>query len=83
MKTIGKVALVAAMAAAAMSFSSPSSAATKKKVAAPALCTPGAWQAAGCFGWMRTGMRCGFDGRWYPSLVAFPDATCAPATARK
>ena len=83
MKTIGKVALVAAMAAMAVSFSSPSQAAKAKKkmaAAAPAACVPGAWQAAGCTGWMRTGQRCGFDGKWYPSLWMHPDATC---TAKK
>jgi hypothetical protein len=83
MKTIGKVALVAAMAAMAVSFSSPSYAAKAKKAAAPAACTAGAWQAAGCVGWMRTGQRCGFDGRWYPSLWSYPDATCTAATASK
>ncbi|MBZ0140403.1 MAG: hypothetical protein K8H87_11605 [Pseudorhodoplanes sp.] len=75
LKIIGKVAAVAAVAVVAASFSTPSYAAKKK--AAPAKCTAGAWQQAACVGLMRTGQRCGLDGKWYPSLVMYFDPSCA------
>ncbi|GIK81738.1 MAG: hypothetical protein M5U33_01620 [Pseudorhodoplanes sp.] len=75
LKIIGKAATVAALAVVAVSFSTPSHAAKKK--AAPAKCTAGAWQKSACVGLTRTGQRCGFDGKWYKSLVVYFDPSCA------
>ena len=48
LKTISKFVLVAAIAATAVSFSTPSYAAKKKKAAAPAACTAWQYKSAGC-----------------------------------
>jgi uncharacterized low-complexity protein len=74
LKTISKVVLIAAMA---VSFSTPSFAAKKKKVAAaPATCVAWTYTKTDCAnGWC--GMnRCGLDGKWYPSLLHCWEPAC-------
>ena len=77
LKTISKFVLVAAVAATAVSFSTPSYAAKKKKAAAPATCTAWQYKTATCnnLGWC-TMQRCGLDGKWYPSLMACWQPSC-------
>jgi hypothetical protein len=78
LKTISKFVLVAAVAAIAMSFSTPSFAAKKKKMAAaPATCVAWQYQTAQCnnLGWCSM-RRCGLDGKWYPSLMACWQPAC-------
>lgn len=78
LKTISKFVLVAAVAATAVSFSTPSYAAKKKKVAAaPATCTAWQYKTAQCnnLGWCSM-QRCGLDGKWYPSLMACWQPSC-------
>jgi hypothetical protein len=78
LKTISKFVLVAAVAAVAVSFSTPSYAAKKKKMAAaPATCTAWQYKTAQCnnLGWCSM-QRCGLDGKWYPSLMACWQPSC-------
>jgi hypothetical protein len=76
LKTISKFVLVAAVAAFAMSFSTPTYAA-KKKAAAPATCVAWQYKTAQCnnLGWCSM-QRCGLDGKWYPSLMACWQPAC-------
>ena len=74
LKTISKFVLVAAVAATAVSFSTPSFAAKKK--AAPATCVAWSYSKGACTaGWCRMN-RCGLDGKWYPSLLACWEPAC-------
>jgi predicted RNA-binding Zn ribbon-like protein len=78
LKTISKFVLVAAVAAMAVSFSTPSYAAKKKKMAAaPTACTAWQYKTAQCnnLGWCSM-QRCGLDGKWYPSLMACWQPSC-------
>jgi hypothetical protein len=78
LKTISKFVLVAAVAAVAVSFSTPSYAAKKKKMAAaPAACTAWQYKTTQCnnLGWCSM-QRCGLDGKWYPSLMACWQPSC-------
>jgi hypothetical protein len=78
LKTISKFVLVAAVAAIAMSFSTPTFAAKKKKMAAaPATCVAWQYKTAQCnnLGWCSM-QRCGLDGKWYPSLMACWQPAC-------
>jgi predicted RNA-binding Zn ribbon-like protein len=78
LNTISKFALIAAVAALAVSFSTPSFAAKKKKMAAaPATCTAWQYKSAQCnnLGWCSM-QRCGLDGKWYPSLMTCWQPAC-------
>ena len=70
LRLISKFVVVAAVAAIAVSFSTPSFAAKKKKAAAkPATCV--AWtntKTPECHGTMCHMYRCGLDGKWYRSM---------------
>ena len=75
LKTISKFVLVAAIAATAVSFSTPSFAAKKK--AAAATCVVGQYTTGACANnWCKMS-RCGLDGKWYPSLMACWQPACA------
>ena len=74
LKTISKFVLVAAVAATAVSFSTPSYAAKKK--AAAAACVPWAYTKSECHGTVCHMNRCGLDGKWYPSLLMCWQPAC-------
>ena len=76
LKTISKFVLVAAVAATAVSFSTPSYAAKKKKAAAPAACVPWSYTKSECHGTVCHMNRCGLDGKWYPSLLMCWQPAC-------
>ena len=75
LKTISKFVLVAAVAATAVSFSTPSYAA-KKKAAAPAACVPWQYTKSECHSHGVPHERCGLDGKWYPSLLMCWQPAC-------
>lgn len=76
MKTISKFILVAAVAATAVSFSTPSFAAKKKKAAAPATCVAWTYTKTQCANGVCGMNRCGLDGKWYPSLMHCWEPAC-------
>lgn len=75
LKTISKFVLVAALAAIAVSFATPSFAA-KKMAAASASCVALSYSKAACANnWCRMN-RCGLDGKWRPSLLTCWQPAC-------
>ena len=79
LKTISKFVLVAAVAATAVSFSTPSFAAKKKKkAAAPATCVAPKYTATTCANGLCNMAWCGLDGKWYPSLMMCWEPFCPP-----
>ena len=76
LKMISKFIVVAAVAAIAVSFSTPSFAAKKKKAAAPATCVAWQYKKAECHGTLCHMYRCGLDGKWYPSLLMCWQPAC-------
>lgn len=74
LKTISKFVLVAAVAATAVSFSTPSFAAKKK--AAPTTCVAPKYTTGACAGGLCKMNRCGLDGKWYPSLIMCVEPFC-------
>ena len=76
LKLISKFVVVAAVAAIAVSFSTPSFAAKKKKAAAPATCVAWTYTKAECHGTMCHMYRCGLDGKRYPSLLMCWQPAC-------
>jgi hypothetical protein len=73
LKTISKVVLVAAIAATAVSFSTPSFAAKKK---AAVTCVAPKYSTGACTNnWCKMS-RCGLDGKWYPSLMLCWQPAC-------
>lgn len=75
LKTISKVVLVAAVAATAVSFATPSFAA-KKKAAAPVACVAPKYTTAACNNGLCAMTWCGLDGKQYPSLMMCWEAFC-------
>ncbi|MES1155448.1 MAG: hypothetical protein ABUL48_03360 [Pseudorhodoplanes sp.] len=73
LKTISKVVLVAAIAATAVSFSTPSFAAKKK---AAASCVAPKYTTGACTGTVCKMSWCGLDGKWYPSLMVCVQPFC-------
>ena len=82
LKTISKFVLVAAVAATAVSFSTPSFAA-KKKAAAPATCVAPKYTTAACNNGLCTMTWCGLDGKQYPSLMMCWEPFCPKLTASR
>ena len=78
LKTISKVVLVAAIAATAVSFSTPSFAAKKKKMAASAACVAPKYTTAACNNGLCSMTWCGLDGKQYPSLMMCWEPFCPP-----
>ena len=77
LKTISKFVLVAAVAATAVSFSTPSFAAKKKaKAAAPAACVAPKYTTGTCTNGLCTMTWCGLDGKQYPSLMMCWEPVC-------
>jgi hypothetical protein len=76
LKTISKFVLVAAVAATAVSFSTPSFAAKKKKAAAPVACTWPKYTMAACTNGLCSMTFCGADGKTYPSLMMCWEPFC-------
>jgi len=77
LKTISKFVLVAAVAATAVSFATPSFAAKKKaKAAAPAACVAPKYTMGACTNGLCSMTRCGLDGKWYPSLMMCWEPFC-------
>ena len=75
LKTISKFVLVAAVAATAVSFSTPSYAAEEESGAARRLrCV--AYTKSECHGTVCHMNRCGLDGKWYPSLLMCWQPAC-------
>ena len=74
-KTISKFVLVAAVAATAVSFSTPSFAA-KKKAAAATTCVAPKYTTGACANNMCKMSYCGLDGKTYPSLVMCAQPFC-------
>jgi hypothetical protein len=78
LKTISKFVLVAAVAATAVSFSTPTYAKKAKKAAAPATCVPPKHMTGTCTNGLCTMTFCGLDGKWYPSLMMCWEPVCPP-----
>lgn len=77
LKTISKFVLVAAVAATAMSFATPSFAAKKKaKAMAPVACTWPKYSTAACNNGLCSMTWCGMDGNTYPSLMMCVEPFC-------
>lgn len=69
MKSLSKILLVSAVVVTAFAMSAvPSEAAKKKKMAAPAPCTPGSLCTAPHDANVNKVMACGGDGKWYQAL---------------
>ena len=76
LKTISKFVLVAAVAATAVSFSTPSYAAKKKRRQRRQPASRGNTPRLQCNGTVCHMNRCGLDGKWYPSLLICWQPAC-------